>query len=102
MDGREDNAKRFALSSRPSIKGLMLFSLSRWGISRSSSCESPPDECFNPPLELFLPVLDGRFRLFALLRVRFASKGVLMRTQFTSNLAFSGLFTLSVFYPCFY
>jgi len=41
-------------------------------------------------------------RLFALLRVRFASKGVLMRTQLTSNLAFSGLFTLSVFYPRFY
>jgi hypothetical protein len=78
MNGREDNAKRFALSSRPFIKGLMLFSLSRLGISQSSYCESPPDECFNPPLELFLQVLDGQFQLFALMRVRFASKVVLI------------------------
>ena len=60
--------------------------LDRLGISRSSRCELTPDECFNPPLELFLQVLDGRFRLFALLRVRFASKGVRMRTQFTPSL----------------
>jgi len=30
MNGLEDNAKRFALSSSPSIKGLMLFSLRGW------------------------------------------------------------------------
>jgi hypothetical protein len=81
MNGSGDNAKRFALSPDPFIKGLMLFSLSRLGISRSSRCELTPDECFNPPLELFLQVLDGRFQLFALMRVRFASKGVLMRTN---------------------
>src|SRR5260370_31884766 len=40
--------------------------------------ESPPDECFNPPLELFLQVLDGQFQRFALMRVRFASKVVLI------------------------
>ena len=64
----------------------MLFSLSRLGISRSDRCECTPDECFNPPWELFLQVLDGQFQLFALMRVRFASKGVLMRTQFTPSL----------------
>jgi hypothetical protein len=33
-----------------------------------------------------IQVLDGRFRLFALMRVSFASKVVLMRTQFTTCL----------------
>jgi hypothetical protein len=39
-----------------------------------------------PDGERFLQVLDGRFRRFALMRVSFPSKGVLMRTQFTNSL----------------
>jgi hypothetical protein len=67
MNGLEDNAKRFALSSGPFIKGLMLFSLRGWEFPDHQAREFTPDECFNPPLELFLQVLDGRFRLFALI-----------------------------------
>ena len=78
MNGPEDNAKRFALSSGLFIKGLMLFSLRGWEFPDHQAREFTPDECFNPPLELFLQVLDGRFRLFALMRVRFASKDVLI------------------------
>ncbi len=78
MNGPEDNAKRFALSSGPFIKGLMLFSLRGWEFPDHQAREFTPDECFNPPLELFLQVLDGRFRLCALMRVRFASKVVLI------------------------
>jgi len=67
MNGPEDNAKRFALSSGPFIKGLMLFSLRGGEFPDHQARESTPDECFNPPLELFPQVLDGRFRLFALI-----------------------------------
>jgi hypothetical protein len=78
MNGPEDNAKRFALSSGPFIKGLVLFSLRGWEFPDHQAREFTPDECFNPPLEPFLQVLDGRFRLFALMRVSFASKVVLI------------------------
>ena len=67
MNGPEDNTKRFVLSSGPFIKGLMLFSLRGWEFPDHQAREFTPDECFNPPLELFLQVLDGRFRLFALI-----------------------------------
>src|SRR6266550_3243578 len=70
--GRQREALRVVF---PSVhQGPHALLLERLGISRSSRCECTPDECFNPPLELFLQVLDGRFRLFALMRVRFASK----------------------------
>ena len=67
MGGWKDNAKRFALSSGPSIKCLMLFSLRGGEFPDHQARECTPDECFNPPLELFPQVLDGRFRLFALI-----------------------------------
>lgn len=67
MNGPENSVKRFALSSSPFIKGLMLFSLRGWEFPDHQARELIPDECFNPPLELFLQVLDGRFRHFALI-----------------------------------
>jgi hypothetical protein len=85
MNELEDNAKRFALSSSSFIrKAVLCFSRFRgWEFPDHQARELTPDKCFNLPLELFLQVLDGRFRRFALMRVSFASKGVLMRTQCT-------------------
>ena len=57
---------------------LMLFSLIGWEFPDHQARECTHDECFNPPLEAFLQVLDARFRLFALMRVSFASKVVLI------------------------
>jgi len=51
MNGLEDNAKRFALSSGPFIKGLMLFSLRGWEF---------PD---HPPVNLHL--MSASIRLWS-------------------------------------
>jgi len=76
MNGPEDNAKHFALSSGPFIKGLMLFYLRGGEFPDHQAREFTPDECFNPPLELFGPGWS-----ISTLRtdfVRFASKIVLI------------------------
>ena len=65
--GRQCEALRIVFRFVHTESGLMLFSLIGWEFPDHQAREFTPDECFNPPLEPSLPVLDGRFRLFALI-----------------------------------
>ena len=65
--GRQHEALRVVFRSVHTESGLMLFSLIGWEFPDHQAREFTPDERFNPPLEPFLQVLDGRFRLFALI-----------------------------------
>ena len=75
---RMNEALRVVFRSVHTESGLMLFSLIDWEFPDHQAREFTHNECFNQPLEPFLQVLDGRFRLFALMRVSFASKVVLI------------------------